>query len=138
MLPDGYEGSSHVLRHLSQSLERVEQLVVLHRWSPHLGVCRQGNSEGAGFRARVFVGDPCRRSDQRGELLAFGHSVPRIGERIAGPFPAENTPLRSGETPNQSLAPERSVARPTPGGSVAIHQARRRPSAFWKVTTGSF
>ena len=38
------------------------------------------------------------------------------GARIAGPFPAENTPLRWGEKPSHSFKVERKVAEPAPPG----------------------
>ena len=37
---------------------------------------------------------------------------------MAGPFPAENTPERSIDTPNKSLSVERRVARPVPAGRL--------------------
>jgi hypothetical protein len=39
--------------------------------------------------------------------------------RMAGPLPAENTPLLPGDAPSQSLSDDLRVARPMPPGTQA-------------------
>ena len=42
--------------------------------------------------------------------------------RMAGPLPAEKTPLWDGENPSHSLRMARSVAKPMPAGIQSSHQ----------------
>jgi len=57
------------------------------------------------------------RSSRR--CASWPKQTPRSGLRIAGPLPAENTPLRVGAQPSQSFTTARRVANPTPAGRSA-------------------
>jgi hypothetical protein len=49
-------------------------------------------------------------------------ATPISALRMAGPLPAENTPLREGGQPSQSLRMARNVAKPMPAGRASNHQ----------------
>jgi hypothetical protein len=55
--------------------------------------------------------------------------TPIKAERIAGPFPALNTPLWVGRKPSSSLIHAPRVANPTPAGSVSSQHFIWRPSS---------
>ena len=77
-----------------------------------------------GTMAHIRVSGPSARpKTQDPTPLIF----PRTAARMAGPLPAENTPLRSGENPIHSLMIDRSVAIPIPAGNPSNH--RRNPQA---------
>jgi len=61
------------------------------------------------------------RIDQTGVELA-----PSTAARIAGPLPAEKTPLAAGGTPHHSLTAARSVARQVPAGRPSNHHRSPR------------
>ena len=63
-------------------------------------------------------------------------AAPRTALRIAGPLPAENTPLFFGEKPHQSLTIARAVALPTPAGKPSSHQRKRR--ANWRANSSGW
>jgi hypothetical protein len=58
-------------------------------------------------------------------------AAPNIGLRMAGPLPAEKTPLFAGDTPRQSLKHARSVAKPVPAGKLTSQSRNRHAS--WRV-----
>ncbi len=69
------------------------------------------------------------RLDARTNAASFSSDVvtsPSNALRIAGPFPALRTPLRSGDTPHHSLRQARSVPNPTPAGTRRSHHRSRR------------
>jgi hypothetical protein len=49
--------------------------------------------------------------------LSLPWLTPMIAARMAGPLPAEKTPLLSGENPSHNLTIARKVANPIPAGS---------------------
>lgn len=61
--------------------------------------------------------------------------IPAAATRIAGPLPAENTPLRSGDTPNHNLTIDFNVAIPIPAGSPNSHQRKLPANSFRNAAT---
>ena len=55
--------------------------------------------------------------------------------RIAGPFPADQTPDRAGDMPIHNFPIERSVANPTPAGMHRSHQRNRHANDRRKAAT---
>jgi len=62
-------------------------------------------------------------------------AAPRTAARIAGPLPAEKTPLRRGENPRHSFRIARSVARPSPAGIHSSQPRRLHASCVRKRST---
>ena len=77
------------------------------------------------------------RTNSRISVSSRERQRPMIPARIAGPFPAERTPLRSGGHPNHDLTSDRAVANPTPAGRRSNHQRSRRASDFANADASS-
>ena len=62
-------------------------------------------------------------------------NAPIGAARIAGPLPAERTPLLAGEKPSQRRTIERSVPSPIPAGKDRNHQRRLQAKRRAKAST---
>ena len=60
----------------------------------------------------------------------FSIAAPKTAARIAGPLPAEKTPLRLGGTPTQSFSVARTVASPAPAGKPSSHNRNPLANCF--------
>ncbi len=61
--------------------------------------------------------------------------TPKIGARIAGPFPADLTPLRLAGNPIHNLRMALSVPMPMPAGNPNSHQRSRQANERRKRVT---
>lgn len=88
-------------------------------------------------RLSAWVMRVLAKTNLRRRSLSSQKRAPMMALRIAGPLPAEFTPLCSGENPIQSRRHALAVANPAPAGNAIIHQRSFHASRRRKTATSS-